>query len=119
MPADGVLAEALSRIEHKMDLLLELFAALSGPGKSGTFMLTPVGSNAHNCPVCTKPVSYQVNLLQGGVIARKCGCSTGKQSPIDLSLFAPPTQPVRKEEPDDDFEEQQDREHRTGRPRVK
>jgi hypothetical protein len=89
MAGEGSLAESLSRLEHKVDLILEFFATFAGPGKNGTFILTPVGDTNHVCPVCTQNVSYQIDIMNK-VVARVCGCSTGMQAPIDMAALAPP-----------------------------
>lgn len=84
MPADNVLAEALARIEHKLDLLLALQMGKT-PG-----MKKQLGE-AINCPVCGRLVEYQVDQINK-VIVRKCGCKTGLQAPLDLNAFAVPAE---------------------------
>ena len=96
MSADAAHAESLSRIEHKVDLMLEFLARLVGPGSSGKFDMVPVGGSDHTCPVCTKKVGYQVDIFKK-VVVRNCGCHTGKQAPIDLGLFTTPTASPRTE----------------------
>lgn len=66
--AMGILAEALARIEHKLDLLL---ANQSPPFK-------PVHFYGNTCPLCSKKVDYVVDVYNN-VVMRKCGCSTNKQ----------------------------------------
>ena len=89
MAAEGPISEALSRLEHKVDLVLDIVARLVGPDVRGSWMLTQVGEPSHTCPVCTQPVQYLVDIMNK-VITRKCGCSTGKQAPVDLAALAPP-----------------------------
>lgn len=96
MAGENVLSEALDRVEHKVDLVLELLTRLVSPSGDGTFLLTPVGDSKHICPVCTKNVGYQVDFFNK-VVVRVCGCSTGKLPPADLGMFAPPVIPNRKE----------------------
>ncbi len=107
MAGEAALSEALARVEHKLDLILEAFATIIGPGKRGTYMLTPVGDSQHVCPVCTQPVSYQVDITNK-LIARKCGCGTGLQAPIDLGAFAPPVLGPRMENSDGSSSQQED-----------
>lgn len=88
MAAEDVLAEALARLEHKVDLILEFLATTVGPGTQG-FLLTQVGDQKHVCPVCTQQVQYMVDIIKK-VVIRKCGCATGMIAPFDPTLFAPP-----------------------------
>lgn len=79
----SILAEALARIEHKLDLLID-----------GLFMKSTVHSKVHfignTCPVCTEPIDYQVDV-QHQVVVRRCGCKTGKiPSAIPLLPVAQP-----------------------------
>lgn len=90
MAADNVLAEALARIEHKLDLILEASRVLKG--------ITQLGERMQ-CPVCKQTVDYQVDQINK-VISRKCGCKTGLQAPLDLNAFAPPAPAPRKDNPD-------------------
>ena len=78
-------AESLARLEHKVDLLLRAKAE-----ESPHLYLTSVGDPSHVCPLCTRTVSYQVDLMNSS-LTRLCGCSTGIHSPINLQPFAPPT----------------------------
>lgn len=80
MPNNNILAEALARIEHKLDLLLE-----SQASQHPNLLLTPVGDGEHTCPLCLKPVHYQVDFMNA-LIKRLCGCSTGLQAPVDLNI---------------------------------
>ena len=66
MPARA-LAEGLVRLEHKVDALLR---HLQVPTK-------PLHFIGEVCPVCSKPIEYQIDILMN-VVVRKCGCSTGK-----------------------------------------
>ena len=89
MASDNVLAEALARIEHKLDRLLE--RQLKQP-------IEQLGALVA-CPICKQQVDYQVDQINK-VIARKCGCKTGLQAPLDLNAFAPPAPAPRKDNPD-------------------
>jgi hypothetical protein len=96
MSADNVLAEALARIEHKVDLILEASRILVG--------ITQLGEKMQ-CPVCKQVVLYQVDQL-AKVVLRKCGCKTGLHAPLDLSAFAPmASDKTRKDAPDGDDHE--------------
>ncbi len=74
--ANDVLAEALARIEFKLDLLLKA-AELLPP--------MPMHFQGHTCPVCGLPVDHQIDLVKN-VVVRRCGCKTGKQ-PALTPLF--------------------------------
>lgn len=69
--AFGILAEALLRIEHKVDAILK---AVMLPGQIPPMPLHFVGQQ---CPICYSPIDYQVDV-QKGVVVRRCGCKTGK-----------------------------------------
>jgi hypothetical protein len=97
MPADNVLAEALARIEHKLDRLLD--RQLVQP-------IEQLGARVA-CPVCKQKVDYQVDQINK-VIVRKCGCKTGLQAPMDLSAFAPPASAPRKDNLDGAREDRED-----------
>ncbi len=64
--ADAVLAEALARVEYKLDLLLRNLGAINAP----------LMSRESNCPACTKDFRYLIDTTNGMVV-RSCGCSTG------------------------------------------
>jgi hypothetical protein len=100
MPADNVLAEALARVEHKVDLLLGDLLRLHH------IIKCPQLGAIVTCPVCDQKVEYQVDQINK-VIVRKCGCKTGLQAPLDLNAFAPPA-PARKDQ-DHGGDEQEDR----------
>ena len=74
-----IVSEALLRIEHKLDLLLE---------KIVTPDTKQVGNSLHICPLCKQLVQYSPDLIES-VIARKCGCSSGKIAPIKTEAFTP------------------------------
>jgi hypothetical protein len=99
--ADALLMETLLRVEHKIDLLLKRLPAEDGDD------LLKVGSVNHSCPLCTQPVSYNVDI-NDSVVIRKCGCSTGKIA-LDLKAFAPPVNPARKTDNGGRDDEQEDR----------
>lgn len=101
MSADALLMETLLRVEHKLDLLLKRLPAEDGDD------LLKVGSPTHCCPLCTQPVSYNVDI-NDSVVVRKCGCSTGKIA-LDLKAFAPPVSPARKTDNVGRDDEQEDR----------
>lgn len=64
-----ILAEALLRIEHKVDILLRgVYASNAHPQMS--FVGVP-------CPVCKMPIEYVVDI-EHQVAVRKCSCSSGK-----------------------------------------
>ena len=69
----SILAEALARIEHKVDLLLH---SLKVPGHTYPKMQTLQFSNGQ-CPVCEAPIEYQIDV-QHQVVVRRCDCKTGK-----------------------------------------
>lgn len=83
--ANAILAEALARVEYKLDLLL------NGLGFAGA-MQTPmhhfIGAM---CPACKNPIDYQVDLANQ-VVVRKCGCRSGKQPPIVPLIPVAPTE---------------------------
>lgn len=66
-----LLAEALLRVEHKIDALL---TALEVKPK-------PMHFYGQACPVCSKPIQYVIDMTHN-VVKRLCGCSTGKQPSI-------------------------------------
>lgn len=66
----GIIAEALARIEYKLDLIIEKLMM-------GTRTITPMHFIGHSCPVCGKRVDYQIDVSKN-VVIRHCGCSTGK-----------------------------------------
>jgi len=112
MAADSKHAEALARIEHKIDVLMSMmmFLVANQPGGRSQLM-TPtsaerarVGSPQHKCPLCAEIVEYFVDPIDS-VVVRKCGCKTGKLAPIDLGAFAPPGVPARKEHDDGEQED--------------
>lgn len=68
----GILAEAVLRIEHKIDLVLGRLGFLdASPNKMMHFI-------GNMCPVCCQAVDYQIDITHN-VVVRKCGCKTGKQ----------------------------------------
>ena len=85
----GVLAEALARIEHKLDLLLR--------GTLSSSRLISVGDKSHACPLCNQQVKYSIDILKR-VLTRQCGCKTGFQPPVDLEAYAPPPAARRQDD---------------------
>ena len=77
-------AEALARIEHKLDLLLEAAAQ-----RNPSFPIRYVGQADHICPLCQTSVSYHIDM-GSQTLARSCNCKTGLQAPVNLQAFAPP-----------------------------
>lgn len=69
--ANDILAEALARVEYKLDLLMQNF------GIKGA----PMEFEASYCPVCSQPVKYQIDVVKN-VVVRRCGCKTGKSAAI-------------------------------------
>jgi hypothetical protein len=84
MSSPNTLAEALARVEHKLDLLLG-----SQAGQDGQLQLLAVGDKTHMCPVCHKSVTYRVDIMSK-LLTRMCGCSTGMSAPLNLTPFSPP-----------------------------
>ena len=70
----SLLAEALARMEHKIDLLLTHF-------KVNT---KPMHFYGISCPVCKQQIEYVIDIQQN-IVKRKCGCSTNKQPSIQLT----------------------------------
>src|SRR4051812_3709745 len=82
--------EALARLEHKLDVTLDLVMELVGRVYGIRANSIPrMGSETHTCPICKKSVKYVIDLQDKSVTAQ-CGCQTGKYAPIDLEQFAPP-----------------------------
>lgn len=79
--AFGILAEALARIEHKVDALLDVLKSTSTFGQY--YRIPKVGDFSHNCPVCEKQVEYYIDAREG-ILRRKCGCKTGKVAAVKL-----------------------------------
>jgi len=66
--ADDVLAEALARVEFKVDLLMKHLQVKTP---------LPMAFGGHTCPACNTPVEYQIDVMKQ-VVTRKCACTTGK-----------------------------------------
>lgn len=102
MSADDKHAEALARIEHKIDLLMRMIATLGGDLKAFNFLQSlltlPAVGGPHKCFLCANPVEYSVDPVDA-VVTRKCGCKTGKIA-LDLKAFAPPVMSAKKENTD-------------------
>jgi hypothetical protein len=82
---DGVITEALVRLEHKIDILINLLRQ----GANMFFNISQVGDSFNVCPVCNQIVEKSVDPIKK-VVVRKCGCKTGLQVPVNLEAFAPP-----------------------------
>lgn len=71
----AILAEALARIEHKLDYLL----------RHHNVPVLPMYFTGNACPVCNKLIEYQIDVKHQ-VVVRRCDCTTGKiPSAIPLS----------------------------------
>lgn len=118
MAADSKHAEALARIEHKLDVALAMIMFLVTQPQGGYAVLSAlkekiqVGNSRHVCPICAQVVEYSVDPVDS-VVVRKCNCKTGKIA-IDMKAFASPALPVIKET---DSGEQEDRNDATSRSR--
>ena|SRR5258708_5658736 len=75
--AQDILAEALARVEYKLDLVIKFMGM---PPST-----VPMHFQGQTCPICLKVVDYQINLGKN-VVTRRCGCSTGKL-PMTVSLI--------------------------------
>ena len=64
----GILAEALARIEYKVDALLKKL--VSTPH-------VPMHFIGQACPACNQPIDYTIDVNHQ-VVVRRCGCKTGK-----------------------------------------
>jgi hypothetical protein len=77
-----VLAEAVARIEHKLDQLLVATGAGAGVHPQMHFV-------GQSCPICKMPIDYQIDINHN-VVVRKCGCKSGKvPAAIPLSTLIP------------------------------
>lgn len=71
----GILAEAVLRIEHKLDIIMKRLGFLDAtPFPQLHFV-------GNTCPVCCQVIEYQIDITHN-VAVRKCGCKTGKQPSI-------------------------------------
>lgn len=72
MPMSDI-AEALARLEHKVDLLLK---------NQKDFDPLPMHfQGVHTCPVCKSNVEYIVDAVKN-IVIRRCGCRSGKLSSV-------------------------------------
>jgi hypothetical protein len=117
MSADDKIAEALARIEHKLDVL---FVLLESDGAAPHIRremrqdIRQVGDPRHRCSICKSQVEYFADPIDS-VVVRKCGCKTGKIA-IDVKAFAPPASPVPSKE-NSSGEQQQVEDRRNPNPR--
>ena len=74
-----LIAEAVLRMEHKLDILLERMFA--GPHPAMQFATT-------SCPVCKQQVVYQLDM-EHQIAIRRCGCKTGLV-PTQFKIVPPP-----------------------------
>lgn len=63
----NIVAEAILRLEHKIDALMKHFKIIT----------QPMHFIGNTCPVCNKPIDYQIDTMKS-VVVRKCDCKTGK-----------------------------------------
>jgi hypothetical protein len=106
MSANAALAEAVARLEYKLDLVLH---ALRSSGSLS--MCMPMDLPGHSCPACLQPVAYDVDL-GSCVVVRRCECKTGKLPPT-LPIF--PVEPSEKDKDNerrDSDDEPRDRKRR-------
>ena len=68
MAAEDVLAEALARIEYKLDQIM--YALNMAPS-------APMNMPGATCPACTAFIEYNIDPVKN-VVIRKCNCGTGK-----------------------------------------
>jgi hypothetical protein len=76
-----IIAEAILRVEHKIDAVMRFLKVPSEP-------MHFVGLT---CPSCNMPVDYTVDI-QAGVVVRRCNCKTGKV-PATIPLLPVTTMP--------------------------
>jgi hypothetical protein len=81
----NVIAEALARVEYKLDMLLWALNAT----KNTTMAAPNLGANMTRCPLCFDLIQYQVDIINQ-VTKRVCGCKTGMQPPTISFLPAVP-----------------------------
>lgn len=75
----SIIAEALARIEHKLDSML----------RHNQVPVYPMHFSGNLCAGCQKVIDYQIDV-QHQVVVRKCDCKTGKvPSAIPLLPVAP------------------------------
>jgi hypothetical protein len=67
----GIIAEAVLRLEHKVDLLL---THLKVPVKPMHFV-------GNSCPVCKQANDFYIDVVKN-IVSKRCGCSTGKQPSV-------------------------------------
>lgn len=65
-----LIAEALARVEAKLDIIIDYIGA-------GTKIYPPMHFLGNTCPVCKQMVDYRIDIVKN-VVTRRCGCSTGK-----------------------------------------
>lgn len=103
MSADAKFAEALARIEHKLDLTMKMVARLLETNPMNVQILQDVqfdqvSNKQHECFLCGVAVEYAIDPVDS-IVVRKCNCKTGKIA-LDMKAFAPPAMPVPKKETD-------------------
>jgi hypothetical protein len=106
MSADSILAEALLRIEFKLDLILK--------GLSLGSMEPMQFTERAPCPACREAIQFQVDIQQQ-VVKRVCGCKTGKQPPLQPFIPVPPQPGEANARPDVNPERDEDRPRRQDR----
>lgn len=63
----AILAEALARLEHKVDAVCKAVGA----------SVYPMHFSGNTCPSCSKVIDYQIDVVNQ-VVVRRCDCTTGK-----------------------------------------
>lgn len=81
-----ILAEAVGRIEHKLDLLITMVRKMPS---NALLRLPAVGEPGLTCPLCGQSVNYDIDA-RAEVCTRRCGCKTGKTAPIKLEPLPSP-----------------------------
>lgn len=84
MSALSTIAEAIARLEYKLDLVIR-FLMPNGNYK-------PMHFFGHECPVCKNTVDYQIDMANK-IVVRKCNCKSGK-IPVEIEI---PLVPVGKQ----------------------
>lgn len=104
MTADSKHAESLARIEHKLDIVLDILGVTRPDVRRLVPTIVGVGDSSHKCGLCLKQVEYFVDTIDS-VVVRKCDCKTGKLAPVDLGAFSPPVLSGTRKEKENGNEE--------------
>lgn len=92
MTAINIIAEALIRIEHKIDAFI----------RQNSTPVQKMEFTGGICPVCKRWIEFQIDPAHY-VVKRVCGCSSGK---IPLVIEPPPNERENRDVRDDDDREQ-------------